>query len=82
MLGGQWLSLYGPDTEHVFGHLGFTNIVGWADPERQVAGALMTSGKPVLYPQIYYLFDIMRQIGRACPKTARRAIESAVPPRS
>jgi CubicO group peptidase (beta-lactamase class C family) len=70
MLGGQWLSLYGPDTEHVFGHLGFTNIVGWADPERQVAGALMTSGKPVLYPQIYYLFDIMRQIGRACPKTA------------
>jgi CubicO group peptidase (beta-lactamase class C family) len=70
MLGGQWLSLYGPDTEHVFGHLGFTNIVGWADPQRQVAGALMTSGKPVLYPQIYYLFDIMRQIGRACPKTA------------
>src|SRR5882724_7850450 len=64
MLGGQWLSLYGPDTEHVFGHLGFTHIVGWADPERQVAGALMTSGKPVLYPQIYYLFDIMRQIGR------------------
>jgi len=70
MLGGQWLSLYGPDTEHVFGHLGFTNIVGWADPERQVAAALMTSGKPVLYPQIYYLFDIMRQIGRACPKRA------------
>ena len=70
MLGGQWLSLYGPDTEHVFGHLGFTNIVGWADPERRVAGALMTSGKPVLYPQIYYLYDILRQIGRACPKTA------------
>jgi len=70
MLGGQWLSLYGPDTEHVFGHLGFTNIVGWADPERQVAAALMTSGKPVLYPQIYYLFDIIRQIGRACPKAA------------
>ena len=68
MLGGQWLSLYGPDTVHAFGHLGFTNIVSWADPERQVAAALMTSGKPLLYPEIYYVWNIMRQIGLACPK--------------
>ena len=44
------LSLYGPDTEAAFGHLGFTNIISWADPERQIAGALMTSGKPLVYP--------------------------------
>jgi CubicO group peptidase (beta-lactamase class C family) len=68
MLGGKWFSLYGPDTEHAFGHLGFTNIIGWADPERQIAGALMTSGKPLLYPEIYYVYEILRQIGRACPK--------------
>ena len=30
----------------------------------------MTSGKPLLYPEIYYVFEIMRQIGRACPKEA------------
>jgi CubicO group peptidase (beta-lactamase class C family) len=68
MLGAQWLSLYGPDTLHAFGHLGFTNVVCWADPERDVAAALMTSGKPFIYPELYYLFDVLRQIGVACPK--------------
>ncbi len=72
MLGGEWLSLYGPDTRYAYGHLGFTNIVSWADPERQVAGALMTSGKPLVYPQLYYVWDVLRQIGRACPKDGRR----------
>ena len=50
MLGAQRFSLYGPDTEHAFGHLGFTNIIGWADPERAISVGLMTSGKPVVYP--------------------------------
>jgi len=31
MLGSQLLSLYGRDTQHAFGHLGFTNILAWAD---------------------------------------------------
>lgn len=68
MLGAQWFSLFGPDTEHAFGHVGFTNVFAWADPERDLAVALMTSGKPVVYPQIVFLWDVMRQIGRACPK--------------
>jgi CubicO group peptidase (beta-lactamase class C family) len=84
MLGAKWFSLYGPDTEHAFGHLGFTNILSWADPERQVAAALMTSGKPLVYPELYYAYDIIRQIGRACTKvrrsTARRLV--SVPPRT
>ena len=73
MLGAQWFSLYGPDTQRAFGHLGFTNIVSWADPERQVAGALMTSGKPLLYAEIYHAWNILRQIGLACPKETRDA---------
>jgi CubicO group peptidase (beta-lactamase class C family) len=68
MLGGKWFSLYGIDTQYAFGHLGFTNIVGWADPERQIAGAMMTSGKPLLYPEIYHAFELLRQINNACPK--------------
>jgi CubicO group peptidase (beta-lactamase class C family) len=68
MLGGRWLSLYGPDTEHAFGHLGFTNIIAWADPKRQVAAALTTSGKPLLYPEIYQVWNVLRLIGVACPK--------------
>lgn len=68
MLGAEWFSLYGPDTLHAYGHIGFTNIVCWADPERRIAAALMTSGKPFVYPELYYLFDVLRQIGLACPK--------------
>jgi CubicO group peptidase (beta-lactamase class C family) len=68
MLGGRWFSFYGPGTSHAFGHLGFTNIITWADPERDVAAALLTSGKPVVYPQIIHLYDVLAQIGRACPK--------------
>ena len=70
MLGG--FGLYGPDTAHAYGHLGFINILAWADPERQVAVALTNSGKPFFFPEIYFLYDIMRQIGRACPKTLAR----------
>jgi CubicO group peptidase (beta-lactamase class C family) len=73
MLGAEWFSLYGPDTRYAFGHLGFTNVVAWADPERQVAAAIMTSGKPLLYPELYQLYDIFRQIGVACDKELGRA---------
>jgi CubicO group peptidase (beta-lactamase class C family) len=77
MLGGKYLSLYGPGTANAFGHLGFTNIISWADPDRQVAGALLTSGKPIVYPELYYLHDIMWQIGTACGKTTRRRLTVA-----
>ena len=70
MLGADWFSPYGPYTGKVFGHIGFTNIICWADPERRVAAALLTSGKPFLYPELYHLFELLRQIGLACPKTA------------
>ena len=73
MLGGDWFSLYGPDTQHAFGHIGFTNVICWADPDRRVAAALLTSGKPFLYPELYYLFDVLRQIGLACPRSVADA---------
>jgi CubicO group peptidase (beta-lactamase class C family) len=83
MLGG--FGFYGPDTAQAFGHLGFINIVAWADPERQVAAALTNSGKPLFFPEIYFLYDIMRQIARACPKervAERRAHPLRKRPRS
>jgi CubicO group peptidase (beta-lactamase class C family) len=72
MLGAEWFSLYGPYTQHAYGHVGFTNILTWADPDRQVAAALMTSGKPLIYPELYHLWDVLRQIGAACrPEPSR-----------
>jgi CubicO group peptidase (beta-lactamase class C family) len=73
MLGARRLSLFGPDTEQAFGHLGFTNILGWADPERAVSAAILTSGKPVVYPELPDLWRITRRIGKAAPKVTRPA---------
>jgi CubicO group peptidase (beta-lactamase class C family) len=77
MLGADWFSLYGPDTRHAFGHLGLTNVLAWADPTRDLAAALMTSGKPLLYVALWDAWDLLRQIGRTFPKTsvAARAVE-------
>ena len=43
MLGARVLSLYGRDTQHAFGHLGYINILGWADPR---AGARRPRSSP------------------------------------
>jgi CubicO group peptidase (beta-lactamase class C family) len=70
MLGAQLLSLYGRDTQHAFGHLGFTNMLAWADPERALACAVMTNGKPVLYPELPRVYGLMQTITSAAPKVA------------
>jgi CubicO group peptidase (beta-lactamase class C family) len=70
MLGSRLLSLYGRDTQHAFGHLGFTNIVSWADPQRALACAVITTGKPVLYPELPRFFGLMQRITETMPKVA------------
>ncbi len=74
MLGARAFSLFGPDTDHAFGHLGFTNVLGWADPERALTVALMTSGKPMLHPALGDLWLLTRAIGQDAPKIARKGI--------
>jgi CubicO group peptidase (beta-lactamase class C family) len=68
MLGAKILSLYGPYTERAFGHLGFVNILGWADPERAISVGLITSGKPTLYPELPQFWGIGWRIGSEAPK--------------
>jgi CubicO group peptidase (beta-lactamase class C family) len=68
MLGARLLSLYGRDTQHAFGHLGFTNILAWADPERATSVAVITSGKPALYPEIHRFYGLMQRITGEMPK--------------
>jgi CubicO group peptidase (beta-lactamase class C family) len=68
MLGAELLSLFGPGTEQAFGHLGYTNTIGWADPERGLSAALVTSGKPILYPELPDVWALMRRVGRCVPR--------------
>lgn len=63
MLGGKVLSLYGPNTTQAFGHLGWINIIGWADPERAISVGLITTGKSVVYPEVFRFWEIGHRIG-------------------
>lgn len=68
MLGSPVFGFYGPRTPRAFGHLGFTNVLGWADPDRDISCALMNNGKPLLSARYVFWFDIMRVI---CTRTPR-----------
>jgi len=68
MLGAHLLSLFGRDTQHAFGHLGFTNMLGWADPERGLACAVTTNGNPVLYPELPRFYGLIQTITSEAPK--------------
>lgn len=68
MLGSYPLSLFGPNTPHAFGHYGLVTIVAWADPERDMAAALLTSGKGVMAHQLPPFFMVLRAISQGIPK--------------
>jgi CubicO group peptidase (beta-lactamase class C family) len=68
MLGAQILSLYGRDTQHAFGHLGVTNMLAWADPERAISVAVLNNGKPIVYPELYRFLGTMQKITSEMPK--------------
>ncbi len=68
MLGARRLSLYGADTERAFGHLGFTSVVAWADPARDISVALLTSGKPFVTPGQVRWLNVARTIARVTAK--------------
>lgn len=64
MLGERFFSLYGPGTPQAFGHLGFITIITWADPQRALSGALLTTGKAVLGTHLPGLVKFQYDINR------------------
>jgi CubicO group peptidase (beta-lactamase class C family) len=70
MLGNDLVSLFGPRTGGAFGHMGFTNILVWADPRRQLSGAFLSSGKPLMTPEILLWVNVVRTIAAQVPRRA------------
>jgi CubicO group peptidase (beta-lactamase class C family) len=68
MLGGKLASLYGLRAQRAFGHVGFTNVFVYADPSRDIAVSLMTTGKPALSPGLARTFMIMQTIAHRIPR--------------
>lgn len=69
MLGHPLMSLFGPRTSGAYGHLGFTNVLVWADPARESSVAFLNSGKPFITPELLIWLNIPRTI---CARLPRR----------
>lgn len=67
MLGNQYLSLYGWKHPRAFGHIGLSNVFCWADPERELVVALLTTGKPILSLHALRLAQLISEIHERFP---------------
>ncbi|MGI9600329.1 MAG: serine hydrolase domain-containing protein [Acidimicrobiales bacterium] len=67
MLGAEQASLYGWNHPRAFGHVGMSNLFTWADPDRDLVVALLTTGKPVLGPHIVALPRLISTIHEVFP---------------
>ena len=54
-----------------FGHLGFTNMLAWADPERAISVAVLNNGKPIVYPELHRFLGTMQKITSEMPKAPK-----------
>ncbi len=66
MLGSHPIGLFGPKSGDSFGHLGFLNILGWADPNRDIAVALLNTGKTMAPINALRLFQILASVNHEC----------------
>lgn len=68
MLGANPAGLFGPMSSHAFGHLGFSNIFCWADPQRDISVSILNSGKSVVGTHLPALANLLYQISKNCDK--------------
>jgi len=75
MLGGRRVSFYGDHSRAAFGHLGFTNVLAWADPERDISVAFLNNGKPFIALELLLWLRIPRIIASRVPRDHRNPIQ-------
>ena len=68
MLGSRSVGVFGFDNPQAFGHVGLSNVFTYADPERQLSVALLTTGKPILGFHIPALLNFFYGVARVFPK--------------
>lgn len=70
ILGNPGPSLYGWNAPRAFGHMGFTTVLAWADPDRELSACIMTSGKPLASPGQLRFAQLVYTIARRVPRSA------------
>jgi CubicO group peptidase (beta-lactamase class C family) len=68
MKGARMFSLFGPQTRHAFGHLGFSNVLVYADPEREMSVAFLNTGKPMLAPGMVPWAVLVQRLALRIPR--------------
>lgn len=70
MLGRSRMSLYQGSTPKAFGHLGLINIVGYADPDRELSVGILNNGKPGISTKIISFWKILYTISHTIQKVS------------
>lgn len=65
ILGSSLWPFYGPKSPRAFGHLGFTNNIMYADPDRDLSVALLCTGKPYIHSGLPRVLGVARAISEA-----------------
>lgn len=69
MLGGGRFSLFGLGTTGAFGHIGFTNVVVFTDPARDLVFVLLNTGKPFMHPGMLRWYWVMQRAALGLPRS-------------
>ncbi len=69
MLGSKRFGPFGRDAAGAFGHTGLTDIAVWADPDRAMSVAIVSSGKPSGHPEAKRYPALLDTINREIPVT-------------
>lgn len=82
MLGSPIYGLFGRDNPDAFGHVGLANNFTWADPERGISVALLSTGKALMSPHVIPLLQVINEINSVFDKKfAEEPSEVFRPPR-
>ena len=77
MLGDDPVGLWGPHTREAFGHVGLINKFAWADPQRQLSAAILTSGILLVAHHLVPFAKLVGSIASLAPRMGEREAVSA-----
>jgi CubicO group peptidase (beta-lactamase class C family) len=76
MLGDEPFGLWGPHTRQAFGHVGLINKFAWADPDRELSAAILTSGILLVAHHLVPFGNLVRSVANLVPEGERRTVRA------
>ena len=77
MLGDEPFGLWGPHSASAFGHVGLINKFAWADPQRQLSAAILTSGILLVAHHLLPFAKLVGGVADLAPRSAGRKSAAA-----